>query len=121
MRFPPRPRPTPVATAPSFAANGDSWRYQYYNGYWWYWTPDNHWLCYMNGQWVSPGAPAQASVAVPAYQYVVPQPSYYPYGYAYPYGYPYYGYPYYGGLYFGFGGYGGYWHGGYYGHGGYHR
>ncbi len=105
----------PAATAPAYAANGESSRYRFYNGYWWYWTPDNRWLCYVNGQWVSPGAPPQASVPVYPYQtYAVPQPYYapYPYGYAYPY--PYYG----GGISVGFGGFGGYWHGGY---GGYHR
>lgn len=110
------------ATAPTAAANPEPSRYQFYNGYWWYWMPDNHWLCYMNGQWVSPGTPVQTSapVPVPAPVYPVPQPYYgsYPYGYDYPY--PYYG----GGISFGFGGYGGYGHGGYghggYGHGGHH-
>jgi hypothetical protein len=112
---PPLAVAAPTATAPSYVASGESSRYRFYNGYWWYWTPDNRWLCYVNGQWVSPGAPVQASV--PAYQYpaynVVPQPYYdpYPYGYGYPY--PYYG----GGLSVGFG-LGGYGHGGW---GGYHR
>jgi hypothetical protein len=119
------------AAAPSPAANADSSRYQFYNGYWWYWTKDNRWVCYMNGQWVSPspaaqaGPPVQAAppmqASVPVYQYqynVVPQPYYGPYPYGYDYPYPYYG----GGLYIG-GGFGGYGHGGYgyggYGHGGY--
>jgi hypothetical protein len=109
------------AAAPISATNGDSSRYRFYNGYWWYWTADNHWMCYVNGQWVSPSPPVQTSTPVqastPVYQYqynVVPQPYYgsYPYGYDYPY--PSYG----GGIYIG-GGYGGYWHGG--GYGGFHR
>lgn len=111
-------------TALSPAAGVDSSHYRFYNGYWWYWTPDNRWLCYVNGQWVSPsptapaGPPVQASAAVypyPSYA-VVPQPYYgpYPYGYGYPY--PYYGG---GGISVGFGGgWGGGWHGGY---GGWHR
>ncbi len=119
----------PATTAPGYAASVDSSRYRFYNGYWWYWMPDNHWMCYVNGQWVnpsppvqanppvqtSPGMPVQASVPVYPYQYnVVPQPYYTPYPYGY-YPYPYYG----GGVYLGFGGgSGGYWHGGY---GGYHH
>ncbi|MGA2066493.1 MAG: hypothetical protein ABSG86_16070 [Thermoguttaceae bacterium] len=107
------PAPTAAGvTAPSPAPSPDSWRYKFYNGNWWYWTPDNRWLCYVNGQWViPPAAPVQASVPV----YVAPQPYYaYPYGY---YPYPYYG----GGVSIGFGGgwgWGGGWHGGY---GGFHR
>jgi hypothetical protein len=106
---------TPAVTAPSYAASGESSRYRFYNGYWWYWTPDNRWLCYVNGQWVSPGTPAQASVPVYQYPnyYVVPQPYYAPYPYGYSYPYPNYG----GGISFGFG-FGGYGHGGY---GGFHR
>jgi hypothetical protein len=101
------------ATIPGYAASGEPSRYQFYNGYWWYWTPDNRWLCYMNGQWVSPGTPVQASVPVYQYQYynVVPQPYYAPYPYGY-YPYPYYG----GGIGIGFG-FGGYSHGG----GGHHH
>ena len=106
------------ATAPSYAASGDSSRYRFYNGYWWYWMPDNHWVCYVNGQWVNPGPPLQASVPVqatavypPQYYTVVPEPCYAPY----PYGY--YSYPYSAGgisLGLGFGGgWGGYWHGGF--------
>jgi hypothetical protein len=106
---------TPGATAPGYAASGESSRYRFYNGYWWYWTPDNRWLCYVNGQWVSPSPPVQASAPVYQYPnyYVAPQPYYdpYPYGYSYPY--PYYG----GGISLGFG-FGGYGHGGY---GGFHR
>ena len=92
----------------------DSSRYRFYNGYWWYWTPDNRWLCYVNGQWVNPGTPVQAAVPAYPYQYVAPQPYYAPYPYGYGYPYPYYG----GGIFIG-GGFGGYWHGG--GWGGYHR
>ena len=105
----------PAATAPGYAASGESSRYRFYNGYWWYWTPDNRWLCYVNGQWVSPGTPVQASVPVYQYPnyYVVPQPYYAPYPYGYSYPYPNYG----GGISFGFG-FGGYGHGGY---GGFHR
>jgi hypothetical protein len=105
----------PEATAPGYAAAGQPSRYRFYNGYWWYWTPDNRWLCYVNGQWVSPGTPAQTGVPVYAYPSynVVPQPYYDPYLYGYGYPYPYS----WGGIYFG-GGYGGYWHGGY-GYGGY--
>ena len=133
-RSPPAAVAAPAATdavstpATSAAASGDSSRYRFYNGYWWYWTPDNHWVCYVNGQWVNPSPPVQASspVQAPARPYQPPLPSTrtnttwfhspydpYPYGYSYPY--PYYG----GGLYLGFGGgYGGYWHGGY---GGFHH
>ena len=105
----------PGTTAPGYVASGDSSRYRFYNGYWWYWTPDNHWLCYVNGQWVSPRPPVQASVPVYQYPgyYAVPQP----YPYAYPYPYPYYGG---GGISFGIG-FGGYGHGGYGGFGGFHR
>jgi hypothetical protein len=100
------------APAPTSAANGQPSPYQFYNGCWWYWTPDNRWLCYVNGQWVSPSPPVQASV--PAYQYPVPQPYYAPYPYGYDYPYPYYGG---GGISVGVGGFfGGGWHGGYGGH-----
>jgi hypothetical protein len=106
----------PITTAPTATApSSDSWRYKFYNGYWWYWTPDNRWLCYMNGQWIIPGTPAQTGVIAYPYQ-VVPQPYYYPYPYGYGYPYPYFG----GGIYVG-GGFGGYWHGGYGGYGGHHR
>ena len=79
------PAPTAAGvTAPSPAPSPDSWRYKFYNGNWWYWTPDNRWLCYVNGQWVSPSPPVQTSTPVqastPVYQYqynVAPQPYYY--------------------------------------------
>ena len=109
------PAPTDPGTAtPAPIPGVDTSRYRFYNGYWWYWTPDNHWLCYVNGQWVNPGTPVQAAVPAYPYPYVAPQPYYAPYPYGYGYPYPYYG----GGIYIG-GGYGGYWHGG--GCGGYHR
>jgi hypothetical protein len=54
----------PVVAAPGtavgYVASGDSSRYHFYNGYWWYWTPDNRWLRYVNGQWVAPGVPADS-------------------------------------------------------------
>jgi hypothetical protein len=104
----------PAPTAPSPAPSPDSWRYRFYNGSWWYWTPDNRWLCYINGQWVIPAAPVQAGVPVyPQYYTVVPQPYYGPYPYGYYNPYPCYG----GGISIGFGGgWGGGWHGGYGGH-----
>ena len=109
---PPAAVAAPTATGSGYAPSGEASRYRFYNGYWWYWTPDNRWVCYVNGQWVNPAPPVPASA--PAYQYpsyyVAPQPYYaYPYGYGYPY--PYYGG---GGISFGIG-FGGY------GHGGFHR
>ena len=120
--------PAPAATsagapAPGYApTSAESSRYKFYNGYWWYWTPDNRWVCYVNGQWVNPSPPAQAGTPVQAGVAVYPTPNYVvvpqPYYGPYPYG---YGYPYYGGggISVGIGGgWGGGWHGGY---GGWHR
>lgn len=28
------------------------WRYQYYNGYWWYWTPNNRWAFFSGRRWI---------------------------------------------------------------------
>ena len=29
------------------------WRYQFYNGRWWYWTPRDQWAFYDGGRWVT--------------------------------------------------------------------
>jgi hypothetical protein len=40
-------------SAAAGAANQIDWRYRWYNGRWWYWTAENHWMWYgENGQWV---------------------------------------------------------------------
>ncbi len=102
---PPQAVVTPVPGATVTAAPAPN--PQFYNGNWWYRMPDGRWLCYVNGQWVSPPPPAAAPVyAYPNYV-VAPGPYYYPY----PYG---YGYPSVsvGGLWIGGGWGGGGWHGG---------
>jgi hypothetical protein len=42
----------------------DGWRCVYENGYWWYYTPENHWLIYQDGKW-NPFQPPQAEFAPP--------------------------------------------------------
>lgn len=32
---------------------GNRWRYQYYNGYWWYWTPNNRWAFFNGRRWLN--------------------------------------------------------------------
>jgi len=34
------------------------WRLRSDNGYWWYWTPQNTWMYYNNGNWVNYNAGA---------------------------------------------------------------
>ncbi|HJT36684.1 MAG TPA: hypothetical protein VJ783_31970 [Pirellulales bacterium] len=34
------------------AANGQSWRYRYHQGRWWYWRPSNSWAAYDQERWV---------------------------------------------------------------------
>ncbi len=33
------------------ADRGENWRYRFDNGRWWYWTPQNRWSYYDNGNW----------------------------------------------------------------------
>jgi hypothetical protein len=77
--------PGPVATAATVqpvakvVVRTDPWRYRWYGGRWWYWTPENRWMWYGDGGWTTyVPAPAPAVVYSPGYVY--------PYGY-YPYGY----------------------------------
>jgi hypothetical protein len=91
---------------------GDQGRYQWHNGTWRYWTPDNRWIYYNGNQW-SNYEPAIAAVpdtrysSQPAYGYYQSSPNgYYPDPYRYSTGYGgYYGPVYQGGYYYGPGGY----------------
>jgi hypothetical protein len=31
--------------------DANSWRYSYFNGQWWYWTPNNNWMYYRGNNW----------------------------------------------------------------------
>jgi hypothetical protein len=114
--------PAPSAALSSYVAptGPDAWRYKFHNGYWWYWTADNQWLYFANGQWLGLNTAPQPYVSRYESYDVAPQPQY-----VYP-DYGDYGYPYYGGWGIGAGfGYGGWGHGGYGGgyggHGGHHH
>ena len=44
---------TPGDPAQASVAGPDNWRYHWYRGYWWYWTPAKCWMWYNdNRQWV---------------------------------------------------------------------
>ncbi len=94
---------------PSASVMGDNrpdpWRYRFENGRWWYWTPQNRWMIYNNGQWadyvpapsyavgygsyeVAPGTTSY----YPSYEYVAPGSVYYYPSYGYTVGYPAYWY-----------------------------
>ena len=70
------------ATLPTMTVNADQglpaqsaaygWRYRWYGGRWWYWTPQNNWVYWYGDAWV-PYAPG-----VTAYSY-----GYNPYPYRY--------------------------------------
>ena len=116
--LPPAPAPAAanIVPAPSVAGGNyvaptgpDAWRYKFHNGLWWYWTADNQWLYFTNGQWVSHNAAPQPYVSRYESYDTAPQ-------YVYP-DYGGYGYPYNGGWGIGVGfGYGGWGRGGYGGH-----
>ena len=41
------------ATNATAAPAADQWRYRWFDGHWWYWTPQNRWMWYSNdGHWV---------------------------------------------------------------------
>ncbi|HEV3417673.1 MAG TPA: hypothetical protein VG056_12690 [Pirellulales bacterium] len=40
-----------VAGSPSMTSQTSNWRYMYYDGVLWYWTPSNQWVFYRNGSW----------------------------------------------------------------------
>jgi hypothetical protein len=66
--------PGPAASATAGAAK-DNWRYRWYGGRWWYWTPQNRWLWYNDaGQWAE-FSPKQAPPAVAQERYS-PAPGY---------------------------------------------
>jgi hypothetical protein len=44
-------RATAAASVSQTSGNQD-WRCQYFEGRWWYWMPDNHWVYYDNGRWI---------------------------------------------------------------------
>ena len=51
-------RDVPTQSHPPVGATGvtakTDWRYRWYNGRWWYWTPQNRWMWYGDdGQWVT--------------------------------------------------------------------
>jgi hypothetical protein len=83
----------PEPMAPAAASDGvqtklpappDQWRYRWFEGRWWYWTPDHRWMRYNdNGQWVMYEPPPAPNLAYrPGYVY----PGYYhPYRYRYHY------------------------------------
>src|SRR5690348_10364561 len=42
----------------------NAWRYELFNGRWWYWTPDDHWAFYNGRRWVTlPDQPARPFVS----------------------------------------------------------
>lgn len=40
-----------TAKAPREGRPENRWRYQFYNGYWWYWTPGNRWAFFDGQRW----------------------------------------------------------------------
>ena len=45
---------TAGSSPPAGATAKTDWRYRWYNGRWWYWTPQNCWMWYSNdGRWVA--------------------------------------------------------------------
>lgn len=42
-------------TQTTTSAPAESWRFKWFNGQWWYYTPSNQWLIWADGQWVSAG------------------------------------------------------------------
>jgi hypothetical protein len=65
-------------------ATANNWRYRWFNGRWWYWTPQNRWMWYSDdGHW-TPFDANQAPLAIaesydnPAYYggYYYPAPGY---------------------------------------------
>jgi hypothetical protein len=54
---------------PAFSANGsanESWRYRWFQGRWWYWTPENHWMWYTSDRrWVDFSAVPNAGAGDP--------------------------------------------------------
>ena len=101
--------PSNANAAAAANSRGDQWRYQWNNGNWRYWTPDNRWI-YSNGtQWFNSEppittAPNASYPAQPAYGYYPSSPYPGPYRYTTGYG-GYYGPVHQGGPYFGPGGY----------------
>ena len=39
----------------------NAWRYEFYNGRWWYWAPDDRWAFYNGRRWVTFSPPARAA------------------------------------------------------------
>ena len=55
------------AEKPASPSTGDTWRFRWHNGQWWYWQPSNRWVVWNNGRWIpyEPGQAAPAPVAAP--------------------------------------------------------
>ena len=51
-------------TSPS---TGESWRFRWHQGQWWYWQPSNRWVYWSNDQWNSyePGQSVPAAASAP--------------------------------------------------------
>jgi hypothetical protein len=84
----------PAASVPADQA-ADRWRYRWFDGHWWYWTPQNRWMWYNDeGRWIAyqpaPAPPAVEQVERSGNTPVYASPYYPRYGYG-PY-YPGYGY-----------------------------
>ena len=52
-----------AAPAASPAADADAWRYQWFDGRWWYWMPDQHWVWWDQGQGWSDYSPPSVAAA----------------------------------------------------------
>ena len=81
-----------VPAGPMAGPAADKWRYRWYDGHWWYWTPQNRWMWYSDdGHWVAfdaspttpPAAPQSGAGPVP-YDASYPGPLYPAPGYYYP-------------------------------------
>lgn len=93
----------PGNVAASGPVQDNQWRYRWHNGRWWYWTPANNWVVYLNNAW----RPYTPGMFDSGYFGTSNSGTYYtPYsGYRYysPYGYSYRSYPYYGNYGYGYG------------------
>jgi hypothetical protein len=53
----PRPRqgevvPAPRADEMPAPRDGQSWRYRFHDGRWWYWLPSERWVYWQDGRWI---------------------------------------------------------------------
>ncbi len=54
------------------------WRYRWYDGHWWYWTPQDRWMWYgSDGRWIEFTSPDNSPTVYRNSEYAAPRPGYY--------------------------------------------